>query len=203
MYNKVDTNLNFVEREKKIGQFWRDNNIFRKSMENRKEGPTYTFYDGAVKAETVVQNSSQFIVSDGIGTFADGKVIYKDVAGEVYYGERGILPVANLANAHRMGDYYVVRADDSVYGVFDRNGRFLRTTDKSLACDVPEGTPVQQWQVGSRLFEQYRVSLPDDAAKYDYYSGNTKYDLQTYYFDVLTGEGGTKEVDLIFERQED
>ncbi len=46
MYNKVDTNLNFVEREKKIGQFWRDNNIFRKSMENRKEGPTYTFYDG-------------------------------------------------------------------------------------------------------------------------------------------------------------
>ena len=46
MYNKVDTNLNFVEREKKIGQFWRENDIFEKSMENRKEGPTYTFYDG-------------------------------------------------------------------------------------------------------------------------------------------------------------
>ncbi len=46
MYNKVDTNLNFVEREKKIGQFWRENDIFKKSMENRKEGPTYTFYDG-------------------------------------------------------------------------------------------------------------------------------------------------------------
>ena len=46
MYNKVDTNMNFVEREKKTGQFWRENNIFRKSMENRKEGETYTFYDG-------------------------------------------------------------------------------------------------------------------------------------------------------------
>ena len=42
MYNKVDTNMNFVEREKKTEQFWRENNIFRKSMENRKEGETYT-----------------------------------------------------------------------------------------------------------------------------------------------------------------
>ena len=46
MYNKVETSLNFVEREKETEKFWRDNDIFRKSMENRKEGETYTFYDG-------------------------------------------------------------------------------------------------------------------------------------------------------------
>ncbi len=46
MYKKVDTNLNFVDREKAIETFWRENDIFRKSMENRKEGETYTFYDG-------------------------------------------------------------------------------------------------------------------------------------------------------------
>ncbi len=46
MYKKVSTNLNFVEREKEVGKFWKDNDIFRKSMENRKEGETYTFYDG-------------------------------------------------------------------------------------------------------------------------------------------------------------
>ncbi|MBE5893078.1 MAG: isoleucine--tRNA ligase [Lachnospiraceae bacterium] len=46
MYNKVETNLNFVEREKNVEKFWRENDIFRKSMENRKEGETYTFYDG-------------------------------------------------------------------------------------------------------------------------------------------------------------
>ena len=46
MYEKVSTNMNFVEREKKVEQFWRENDIFRKSMENRKEGETYTFYDG-------------------------------------------------------------------------------------------------------------------------------------------------------------
>ena len=46
LYQKVDTNLNFVDREKKVEEFWKENHIFEKSMENRKEGPTYTFYDG-------------------------------------------------------------------------------------------------------------------------------------------------------------
>ncbi len=46
MYRKVDTNMNFVEREKETGKFWKEQDIFRKSMENRKEGETYTFYDG-------------------------------------------------------------------------------------------------------------------------------------------------------------
>ena len=38
--------MNFVEREKDVEKFWKENDIFRKSMENRKEGETYTFYDG-------------------------------------------------------------------------------------------------------------------------------------------------------------
>ncbi len=46
MYQKVSTDLNFVDREKEVEKFWKENDIFKKSMENRKEGPTYTFYDG-------------------------------------------------------------------------------------------------------------------------------------------------------------
>ncbi len=46
MYQKVSTDLNFVEREKEIEKFWRENDIFKKSMESRKDKPTYTFYDG-------------------------------------------------------------------------------------------------------------------------------------------------------------
>ena len=46
MYQKVSTDLNFVEREKQVEAFWKENKIFEKSMDNRKEGPTYTFYDG-------------------------------------------------------------------------------------------------------------------------------------------------------------
>ena len=46
MYKQVPTSLNFVDREKAVEKFWEDNNIFKKSMEHRKEGETYTFYDG-------------------------------------------------------------------------------------------------------------------------------------------------------------
>ena len=46
MYNKVETNMNFVDREKQTEKFWEDHDIFKKSMEQRKQGETYTFYDG-------------------------------------------------------------------------------------------------------------------------------------------------------------
>lgn len=46
MYQKVTANLNFVDREKETEKFWKDSKIFEKSMDIRKEGETYTFYDG-------------------------------------------------------------------------------------------------------------------------------------------------------------
>lgn len=46
MYSKVPSNLNFVEREQETQKFWKENEIFKKSMESRKGGKTYTFYDG-------------------------------------------------------------------------------------------------------------------------------------------------------------
>lgn len=46
MYDKVSTSLNFVEREKKVLKYWQDNNIFEESIKERKDGETYTFYDG-------------------------------------------------------------------------------------------------------------------------------------------------------------
>ncbi len=46
MYDKVTTNLDFVEREKEILAFWKKNNIFSKSIEEREGCPLFTFYDG-------------------------------------------------------------------------------------------------------------------------------------------------------------
>ena len=42
MYRKVDTNLNFVSREKETEKFWEDNQIFEKSMKEREGSPMYT-----------------------------------------------------------------------------------------------------------------------------------------------------------------
>ncbi len=44
MYEKVSTDLNFVEREKEISKFWEDENVFE--LTEQKEGPSYVFYDG-------------------------------------------------------------------------------------------------------------------------------------------------------------
>ncbi len=46
MYEKVSTDLNLVQREKQVEKFWKDHDIFRKSMKLREGCPTYTFYDG-------------------------------------------------------------------------------------------------------------------------------------------------------------
>ena len=46
MYQKVSTDLNFVDREKNVGEFWHNQKIFEKSMKAREGNPTYTFYDG-------------------------------------------------------------------------------------------------------------------------------------------------------------
>ncbi|MDD3193535.1 MAG: isoleucine--tRNA ligase [Oscillospiraceae bacterium] len=45
-YEKVSTDMNFVDREKAVEKFWEENQIFDKSIDTRKEGETYTFYDG-------------------------------------------------------------------------------------------------------------------------------------------------------------
>ena len=46
MYKKVSTKLEFVEREQKVLDFWKENQVFEKSVEETKDLPTYTFYDG-------------------------------------------------------------------------------------------------------------------------------------------------------------
>ena len=46
LYSKVSTNLNFVQREKETRKFWEENSIFEKSIDSRKDGENFTFYDG-------------------------------------------------------------------------------------------------------------------------------------------------------------
>lgn len=46
MYKKVPTDLKFVDREREIEKFWKENDIFKKSIDSRKDAKTYMFYDG-------------------------------------------------------------------------------------------------------------------------------------------------------------
>ena len=46
MYQKVSTDMSFVDREKEVLAYWKEHQIFQKSMTNRADGPEFTFYDG-------------------------------------------------------------------------------------------------------------------------------------------------------------
>ncbi|MCL2354288.1 MAG: class I tRNA ligase family protein, partial [Defluviitaleaceae bacterium] len=46
MHKKVTADLNFAQREVDILKFWQDNNIFEKTLENRKDAPSFSFFDG-------------------------------------------------------------------------------------------------------------------------------------------------------------
>ena len=46
MYDKVPTDLKFVEREKEVEKFWEDEHIFEKSIKMREGCQPYVFYDG-------------------------------------------------------------------------------------------------------------------------------------------------------------
>ena len=46
LYNKVSTDLKFVEREKEVEKFWEDEHIFEKSIKMREGCQPYVFYDG-------------------------------------------------------------------------------------------------------------------------------------------------------------
>ena len=46
MYKKVDTSLNFLDREKEVLEFWKEKDIFQKNQEKNEQGQEFTFYDG-------------------------------------------------------------------------------------------------------------------------------------------------------------
>ena len=58
MFDEVSTQLNFVEREKEVEDFWRERRIFEKSIDERKEGETYTFYEMCIRDSSIGRGGS-------------------------------------------------------------------------------------------------------------------------------------------------
>ncbi len=46
MYKKVPADLKFVDREKEVVDFWEKEKIFERTIEDKKNCPSYVFYDG-------------------------------------------------------------------------------------------------------------------------------------------------------------
>ena len=95
MYKPVDPKVNFPQQEESIVQFWKDENIFQKSISQREGAPEFVFYDGPPFA-TGLPHFGHFVP----GTIKDIFPRYKTMRG--YHVERRFgwdchgLPVENL-----------------------------------------------------------------------------------------------------------
>ena len=67
MYRKVDTSLNFIEREKEIISFWKENGIFEQSVERNEGGEEFSFYDGPPTANGKPSSPRSFSTSSSTG----------------------------------------------------------------------------------------------------------------------------------------
>jgi len=93
MYKKVYTDLNFVEREKEILEYWRENKIFEKSLKFREGCKTFTFYDGPPTA-----NGKPHIGHVITRTMKDLFPRYKSIKATTHSARRVGIPMACQSN---------------------------------------------------------------------------------------------------------
>ena len=55
MFKKVDTNMNFPEMEEKVLDFWKENDVFQKSIDIREGAPKFVFFEGPPTANGMRQ----------------------------------------------------------------------------------------------------------------------------------------------------
>ena len=58
MYQKVSTDMNFAQREEEVIKFWRDEDVFKKTVKLREGAPAFTFFDGPPAAQTTAIRAS-------------------------------------------------------------------------------------------------------------------------------------------------
>ena len=92
MYDKVSTNFEFVNREKKVLDFWNENHIFEKSIDSRKNAETFTFYDGPPTANGKPHKTLCFLPIAKDRRALSGKIFYPCERADTLFREE-ILPM--------------------------------------------------------------------------------------------------------------
>ena len=87
MYDKVPTDLKFVEREKEVEKFWEDEHIFEKSIKMREGCQPYVFYDGPPTAngKPHIGHVETRVIKDMIPRFRATEGLYGSKKGRLGY----------------------------------------------------------------------------------------------------------------------
>lgn len=174
------------------------------TSETQTDGSTvYTAYgrNGQVTSQTIASGELSPVYSAGGGTvaFPNGEVLYVGIDGAVHtVSGSSLTPYAQYGRAAQLSDdCYVTSDGEEGLNVFDGDGKYRRTVSYGSRFDIPANAEETEWTVGSRYFVQYSYAVPDDARDYDYYSGGTKYCLETFWYDIASDSEGSADLKYV------
>ena len=173
------------------------------TSETQTDGSTvYTAYgrNGQVTSQTIASGELSPVYSAGGGTvaFPNGEVLYVGIDGAVHaVSGSSLTPYAQYGRAAQLSDDCYVASGGEGLNVFDGDGKYRRTVPYESLFDIPANAEETAWTVGSRYFVQYSYAVPDDARDYDYYSGGTKYCLETVWYDIASDSEGSADLKYV------
>jgi isoleucyl-tRNA synthetase len=128
LFGALEISMNFNEREKKILKFWKEKNIFKKSLEKTKNGKSFVFYDGpiTVNAQPGIHHIEARIYKDIIPR-------YKTMRGFSVSRKNGWdthgLPV-EIEVEKKLG--FKSKKDIEDYGIIEFNQECKKTVDELI-----------------------------------------------------------------------
>lgn len=132
---------------------------------------------------------------DEIVVLSGDRRLYVDPNGALAYEDN---PVKNVLTWQKIDHSYLRKAGDLRYGLDDDDGILdiadPKTGEMKRVCldpifGVPENAEENyDWTVGEKIFVQYVTELPKDAQSYDFYDSDGKYNVDTYVYDMRTGD---------------
>ena len=173
------------------------------TSETQTDGSTvYTAYgrNGQVTSQTIASGELSPVYSAGGGTvaFPNGEVLYVGIDGAVHtVSGSSLTPYAQYGRAAQLSDDCYVASDGEGLNVFDGDGKYRRTVTYESLFDIPANAEETAWMVGSRFFVQYTYAVPDDERDYDYYSGGTKYCMETFWYDIASDSEGSADLKYV------
>lgn len=152
---------------------------------------TYTLYDSA-SGVYVSGVEGMADTTSGVFVRKNGARIYVAPNGKVKEETNPFAKIVSL-NPREVGDYYLDFSGPMTSGIFDvynEKGEWKDSVNLKIELNISADAATQQyWTIGNKIFFQTLRALPAMEEEYDYSLGDTKYDLDTYSYDLKKGSG--------------
>ena len=150
----------------------------------------YTLYDSSSTSALYTNIEGAIDEEKGIFVCNDGTRIYSTPNGKVKE-ERNPFEKILSSDAEEVGDYYLDGdIEEGTFDVYNEKGDLKHSVNLKIELNISANAELDTyWAIGNKLFFQTTRALPEAEEDYDYYVADTKWDLDTYSYDLKKGSG--------------